>query len=171
MLPSPLLTLAIFQSDVDALAQAESNTRTRTASSFAARDVRLSRVVADLDFIRAYAQFLVDASPEDAPVIAAKAGMVVTHARNVARSSLRLTKSKTMVHGVDAFAKVTATRQSHYWQYSIDGGRTFIDAGMTSKGRTTLGAFTPGMTVVVRHRSFDRNALGDWGDPVAIIVT
>jgi hypothetical protein len=97
--------------------------------------------------------------------------MTTTGKRNRSTPELKARQSKTRVHGIDVWARVTHTRQSHGWQYSIDGGRTWIGVAMTTQAKTTLGPFTPGLGVMIRHRAFDSTGASDWSDPITIIVT
>jgi hypothetical protein len=171
--PTALLTLAQFGADIDALARAESKALNRTQVAYSDRDAALVRVIVDLDFIRAWVQWLADneSDPAAAVVIAEQAGMTTIGRRASVPKGLRLKKSKKRVHGIDAFVTRNAARDTYHWAYSIDGGRTWIDALPTSQARATFGPFTPGMTVAIRYRAVTTAGVGNWSDPVSIIVT
>jgi hypothetical protein len=52
-------------------------------------------------------------------------------------------------------------RASHDWQYSSDGGKTWISAPSSLQAKTTLSGLTPLTTVMVRQ---------DWDQPVSAVV-
>ncbi len=118
-------------------------------------------------------QWLVDAEgdPSAARAIAEKAGMTTVSRRASSKNFLTAKKSKKVVHGIDVFARKTWSRETFTWAYSIDGGRTWIDAPPTTQARTTLGPFTPGLTVMIRYRGVTKTGLSDWSDPVTCIAT
>jgi hypothetical protein len=68
---------------------------------------------------------------------------------------------------VRAVAKVA----SYEWQHSADGGKTWIDAGITVQAQKTISGLEPGKTYRFRYRPITRRGgPGDWSDPFAFIV-
>jgi hypothetical protein len=173
ILPAGVLTVTQFGADVDALGAAQATTLMRTPVAYPKRDALLFRVVSNLDFALACVQWLVDAEgdPDAARAIAENVGMTTVGRRVTGKNALTAKKSKKVVHGVDVFARKTYARESFKWGYSIDGGRTWIDAMTTTQARTTLGPFTPGMTLLIRSRSVGKTGLSNWSDPITFIVT
>jgi hypothetical protein len=166
-----LLPLKQFGADVAALETAQAASLMRGKVAFDVRDAALFKVIADLDLLCACVQWLVDMDPANGPTLAEKAGMTTTGKRMVALNSLRAKKSKTRPHGIDVFARKTANHEQHDWAYSIDGGRTWIPRPASLQTRITLGPFTPGLTVLIRHRSTTASGPGNWSDPISFIVT
>lgn len=169
LFPSPPIPLSRLEADVEALAAAETKAATKDLTKYGARDAALRPVLADLRYLCAYVQWLADNDPPKAAVFASHAGMTLAAERGRPGAGLRLKRSK-RVHCIDCITTDTAPRAVHHWAYSIDGGRTWIDAEQTSMAKTTLGPFTPGLWVMIRHRPFIKT-LGDWCDPIGIIVT
>ena len=72
---------------------------------------------------------------------------------------------------VHLVAKAVKGAKGNQWQYSTDGGKTWVDLPQTTKATTTLVSLTPGATVTFRHRTFSRVGTTDWGDLIAHVVT
>ena len=54
--------------------------------------------------------------------------------------------------------------------YSLDRGKTWIPAGVTTRLRTTLTGFVAGSTVYFRYRVTTGKGTRDWSDPIRWIV-
>ena len=80
-------------------------------------------------------------------------------------------KPGTVSGTVNIVAKATKGAKQNQWQYSLDGGKTWIDLPPTTKARTAVASLTPGTTVTVRQRVFTKAGVGDWGQPVSQFVT
>ena len=75
-------------------------------------------------------------------------------------------KLTTVLQGtVHLVAKATKST-ANLWQYSADGGKTWIDLPQTTKAVTTLASLTPGVSVTVRQRALTKTGMGDWSQPV-----
>jgi hypothetical protein len=61
-------------------------------------------------------------------------------------------------------------RGAHYWQFSIDGGKTWSPTKKSLDAKLTLSGFTPGQTVSFRHSTLTTHGEGDWSDPIALII-
>src|SRR6185437_3826032 len=76
-LPSPALSLAVLASDTDALTEAETLVAGRGRGLAAARDGKLSKVLSDLDLLRACVQAVVDVNVDHCDEIAQTCGFAI----------------------------------------------------------------------------------------------
>ena len=67
-------------------------------------------------------------------------------------------------------AQSAARRASYEWEYSTDGGKTWITAPVTLQAKATISGLTPGASVQFRYRPVTKTGEGDWSQPAAIIV-
>lgn len=63
-----------------------------------------------------------------------------------------------------------AHRSFYEWQYSTDGGHTWVVVPSTLQARTTVSGLTPGATVQFRVRPVTKTGEGDWSQPTSLIV-
>jgi hypothetical protein len=61
-------------------------------------------------------------------------------------------------------------RASYEWQYSTDGGKTWIAAPVTIQAKTTVAGLVPAATVLFKYRPVTRTGEGNWSEPVSLIV-
>jgi hypothetical protein len=165
--PSP--ALALLRTHIATLTTAESATKTHTAGTVAARDAAKKVLLADLRQLRAYVEALATASPDQAAAIAEQAAMTLKKQPATHKSDLAL--KQTVSGTVQVVAKATAGSHAHEWQYSTDGGKTWIVLPSTLKASTAITGLTPGVSVQVRHRPVTKEAPGDWSQPVSALVT
>jgi hypothetical protein len=67
-------------------------------------------------------------------------------------------------------AKATKGAKANEWQYSLDGGKTWIDLPPTTKASTAIQNLTPGTSVSIRQRVLTKAGLSDWGQPFSTLV-
>ena len=67
-------------------------------------------------------------------------------------------------------AASAARRASYEWEYSTDGGKTWVTAPATLQAKTTVPGLTPGATVTFRYRPVTKTGEGDWSQPTSVIV-
>jgi hypothetical protein len=79
-------------------------------------------------------------------------------------------KPGTVTGAVKVVAKATAGAKINEWQYSTDGGKTWIDVPPTSMATTTIQNLTPATTVMFRQRVFTKSGLSDWGQLVSALI-
>ncbi len=169
--PSPVPPLAQFVSDINALIAAQNAARTRAKGAVQARDAKLQIVITDLGQERAYVESVANADPANAAAIANSAGMEVRkqpvhpqkNAVNVKQAKASGSVSVTALVG-------TKQKQSHEWEYSIDGGKTFVALAPTTQAKTSITGLTPGVTVLVRHRAITGTGPSAWTDAASLFV-
>jgi hypothetical protein len=167
---SPVPPLAQLASDTAAFDTAQQLAETRVKGSVEARDAQKAIVLADLHALRAYVQTVVDADPSNGASIAALAGMSVRATPKSTTSPLSVKPNKKTSGSVDVRASLVAPRSSHEWEYSIDGGKTYVSTPPTLQAKTTITGLVPGSTVSVRHRAVTKTGPDDWSQPVSITV-
>ena len=169
-LPSPNPTLPVLQGRIDDLATKEALAKTRAAGAVEDRDQAQLVVKASLRSEAAYVEGLCTADPGNALVLAQDAGMTLRTLVPHDQPPLAI-KAGAVSGSVSLVAKATYGAKQNQWQYSLDGGKTWIDSPPTTKAKTTLANLTPGTTVTVRQRVFTKAGLADWGQPVSHLVT
>jgi hypothetical protein len=169
LFPSPNPPLVTFSADIAALDAAETFAATRAAGAVESRDGKLVIVLADLKRVRAYVQELVSNDPVNAATFASEAGLSLAKAPFRMQNELTVKPRKNASGSVDARARATV-KAAHEWQTSIDGGTTWTSAPTTLQASTTLSGFTPGITLMVRHRAITKDGADNWGNPVSLVV-
>jgi len=57
------------------------------------------------------------------------------------------------------------------WQYSTDGGKTWVDASETLQAKTTVTGLSAGTTIQFRYRSVLKGGASDWSAPLSMVVS
>jgi hypothetical protein len=71
---------------------------------------------------------------------------------------------------VKLITKSSGTRSGYEWEYSLDGGKTWVNAPVTLQAKTTVAGLTPGATVQFRYRPVTKGGEGDWSQTVVLLV-
>jgi hypothetical protein len=87
------------------------------------------------------------------------------------RSKPSLATKQTLSGAVHVVAKATKGAKADNWQYSTDGGKTWLSAPTSTKSTTLITRLTPGGTLTVRHQAVTKAGPLDWSQPVTAIVT
>jgi hypothetical protein len=167
--PTPAPTLAAVTAAIDALANAETTALTRAKGAAAVRNEKLTALVALLRQLVRYVQNVADVSAENGTSIIESAGM------SVKKAAVRKPRVFGAATGpVSGSAKLVAPssgqRASYEWQYSVDGGKTWVVAPVTLQAKTTILGLTPGATVTFRYRGVTKTGEGDWSQLITFIV-
>jgi hypothetical protein len=165
--PSPALT--VLQTHIDDLTTKQALAKTHAAGAVADRDAARKQVSDDLNSERSYVEQLANADPGNAATIAGDAGMVLRKAP-VRNKPLLAIKAGAASGIVKVTAKATKGAKMNEWQYSLDGGKTWVDVPPTTKATTTIQNLPPSTTVTFRQRVFTKAGMSDWGQPVAALV-
>jgi hypothetical protein len=167
--PTPQPTLAALSAAVSDLQTAETVALTRAKGSAAARNDKRAVLVSLLQQLRGYVQMVADATPENGATIIQGAGLAVrkipTHAART------FTAKQGAVSGTAHVYAVTAARRALYeWQYSTDGGKTWLSAPATLQAKTTFTGLAAGSTAMFRYKAVTKTGEGDWSQPAALLV-
>jgi hypothetical protein len=167
--PSPAPTLTVFASDLTNLTTLEAAVKNRTKGAAATRNAALKVVMVDIHQLASYVEGLANADPDNAASIAQQAGMAVRKA--AVRTKPTLATKQTSSGAVHVVAKATKGAKANNWQYSTDGGKTWLLAPTSTKSTTVITGLTPGATLTVRHQAVTKAGALDWSQPVTAIVT
>jgi hypothetical protein len=167
--PSPDPSLATIAASSKDLATAQTTALTRAHGAVAARDEKRAVLVTQLGQLKGFIQKMADASPDNAASIIESAGLLVR------KTTARKARSFAAVPGpVTGSAKLVAPsagkRAAHEWEYSIDGGKTWVSAPATLQARTIVVGLPTGTSVLFRHRSVLKTGESDWTVPTSLMV-
>ena len=167
--PSPVPALSIVTVAIVALQDAQTSALTRVKGAVVTRNEKRTALLMLLQQLKGYIQTQADANVENGASIIASAGVSVK--KPVVRAP-RVFEAK--LGPVSGTAKLVAPsgglRASYEWQYSTDGGKTWVLAPVTLQAKTTILGLTPGTTVQFRYRPVTKTGEGDWSQTVVLIV-
>jgi hypothetical protein len=166
---SPIPTLAAVQAAIDDLEEAEVIALMRTRGAAAARDAKRAVLVSLLEPLRAYVQTIADANPENGPAIIESAGFTLRKIPVMPPRGFKVERGA--VSGtVKLVVPATARRAAYDWQYSVDGGKTWLEIVSTLQSRTEVTGLTPLTTTQFRYRTLTKTGRSDWSQPASIVV-
>jgi hypothetical protein len=165
--PSPNPALALVTT-INGLTTAET-AFTAHLGTRADRDSAMKALVALVQQLHAYVQGLATANPTQAEVIAQDAAMTLR--KTAVRQKSDLAVKQTVSSVVHVIAKAVKGSRAHEWQYSLDGGKTWIDVPATTKASATVTGLQPGTTVSYRQRAITTAGPGNWSQAVVAVVT
>jgi hypothetical protein len=119
--------------------------------------------------VRAYVQSCADGDVENGGAIIQSSGFP---ARKLPRHKPRVFEVNPgpLSGSADVVAPPAARRASYEWQYSIDGGKTWVDAGPSLKARKTITGLPAGSSVQFRYRACVKSGALDWSQPLALLM-
>jgi hypothetical protein len=165
--PTPNPPMSVLTTAIDGLTAAQSALKTHSGTR-AARDAARMHLVTTVKAVGAYVQQLCDATPDKAAAIAQAATMRLRNPKPRHKSDLTV---KQLASGVvKLVAKATTGGKAHDWQYSADGGKTWIDVPSTTRSTTTITGLQPGVVVHFRKRVISKTGVSPWPDPVSAMV-
>jgi hypothetical protein len=167
--PTASSVLTVATANMAALATAQTTARTRAVGAAGDRDLKLVALVATLHTLRGIVQTAADSSPAQAKAIIASSGM------SVAAHTPRLKPTLAALMGLTpglvlVRAKAAAKRAVYEWQYSADGGKTWITIAVTNVADTSVSGLAVGTTYLFRFRSTVRKVVSDWSQTVSLLV-
>ena len=166
---SPPVAFSLAQTHVATLSSAEGLAKERGTAAIQARDAALKLVVEDANQLHGYVQQLANATPDQAATIAASAAMALR--KPGVRPVHDLVVKQTVSGTIKIVAGNVAGARSHEWQYSLDGGKTWLALPPTAQASTTVTGLQPATLVQVRHRSILKAGPSNWTDAVQAVVS
>jgi hypothetical protein len=165
--PSP--TLAVLTQAIVDLQNAQTAALARTKGAVITRDEKRIALVVLLQQLKGYVQTTADANVENGASIIASAGLAV---RKVLTRAPRVFAAKPgKISGTASLVAASAAQRSAYeWEYSTDGGKTWVITPATLQAKSTIVGLTPGATVVFRYRAVTKAGEGDWSQSVSLII-
>ena len=167
--PTPTPPLAQLSTDINAFDAAQTAVLTHTKGAAQTRDVAMTVVVNDLDLLRGYVQTVADADPSNALAIAHSAGMDLRKTASATKNDLNAKAGK-VSGSIAVSARLGGVRAAHEWEYSTDGGKTWISSPSSLQAKTTITGLTPMTAVMVRHRAVTKTGPQDWSATVTAVV-
>lgn len=148
---------------------------THAKGDYLDRNATAISLLTSLESARGYVQELADTHPADAEIIIVKGGMVVAQGSSYYKPLLHVRQQKPG-GPVDLLAHVTKLTENTVgavffnWQYTSDGGATWITLPPTTRGRTEVDGLTPLSTYGFRVAVTDAKGTGIWGQMVTFVV-
>ena len=167
--PNPDPTLAAVSAAIADLETAETAARTRAHGAVAVRNDKRAALVTLLLQLKATIQKAADANVENAAALIQSAGIQVRKVPTLAARAFAATPGA-VAGAVKLRTPTVAHRAFYEWQYSTDGGHTWVPAPSTLQAKTTVSGLTPGATVQFRYRPVTKAGEGDWSQPTSLIV-
>ena len=167
--PNPAPTLAEVTAAIDALSVAETAALARTKGAVVTRDAARATLVKLLKQLLGHIQKVADGDAESSAVVITSAGVPVR--KTPVRPPRGFHATTGDVTGSAKLVVPAASRRAAYdWEYSIDGGKTWVASPSTLGARTTVTGLPAGTTVQFRFRVLTKTGEGDWSQPTALLV-
>jgi hypothetical protein len=168
--PNPAPTLAAVTAAIDDLQAAETAALARTKGAVATRNDKRAALVLLLKQLRGYIQTTADASAENGAAVIESAGAAVR--KTPTRRARAFAAKPGAVSGTaNVLAATAGHRASYEWQYSTDGGKTWISAPVTLQAKTTIAGLVPGATVLFKYRPVTKAGQGDWSQTASLVIS
>jgi hypothetical protein len=168
--PTPTPTVAALDAALSDLHAAETAALSRAKGSATVRNDKRTVLVSLLQQLRGYVQSVADATPENGASIIESAGLTV---RKISTPGKRSFAARPGALSGSAIVTAVAAgpRSSYQWQYSTDGGKTWVSAPATTQGKTTIAGLPSGTTVQFRYLAVTpKGGQGDWSPAVSLLV-
>jgi hypothetical protein len=176
--PSPNPTLQVFSGQIVITDKAQVAAAQGGKGMAAARDVQLGLLAGMMDSELVYIQSIADAANPDESVAILHAGGVEV-AGVAVRTKAVLTVTQAQPSGpvvLEANARVLLgddLRRKHFfsWEYTTNGGQTFVAMPSTPDASTTMTGLAPLTTVGFRVAvTTTKSGMGPWSQVVTIFV-
>lgn len=168
--PTPTPTIAALTAAVSDLHTAETAALSRSKGAATVRNDKLATLVSLLQQLRGYAQSIADATPENGAAIIESAGLAVRKIAAHGKRAFAATPGALTGSAV-VTAATAGPRSSYEWQYSTDGGKTWVFAPATTQGKTAVAGLPSGTTVQFRYLAVTpKGGQGDWSPAVSLLV-
>jgi hypothetical protein len=167
--PTPTPPLTDVTTAINDLDQAEQAALTKVHGAVATRNQQRLALLAKLELLRGYVQNIADADREQASGIIQSANMQV---RKVPTRVKRVFAAKQgAVSGSVTLVTASAGRRASYdWEWSSDGGKTWQALPTTLQTKTSMTGLQPAASYSFRYRFVVKTGVGDWSQPVSILM-
>jgi hypothetical protein len=169
LFPAPVPTLAAVTAAIGDLTAAEPAAQSRIKGAVTTRNEKSTVLGSLLLQLKAYVQATADANVENGASIIESAGLGVR--KTAARKPRVFEALPGAVSGsVKLVAESAGSRSSYEWNYSLDGGKTWVSALVTLQAKAIIIGLTPGAMVQFRYRPVTKAGQGDWSQTVVLLV-
>jgi hypothetical protein len=165
--PAPLPALWVVSKAVSDLRTAETAALTRAQGTIDTRNDERRMLVSLLHQLRAYVQVIADADPRNGAFIIESAGLAVRK-RPARRPRVFSAKPGAESGEVKLIAPSAGHRSAYEWEYSIDGGATWLAMAPTLQAKTSITGLTPGSSVQFKYRWVDKSGASSWSQPITM---
>jgi hypothetical protein len=167
--PNLAATIAALQAALTDLQAAETAALSRTKGAATVRNEKRAVVVTLLRQLKGVVQTAADAAPENAASIIESSGLAVRKVPT--RAARAFTARPGPVSGTATVTAVAAGQRTFFeWQYSTDGGKTWVNAPSSVKTKAVITGLPVGTTAQFRYRTVSKTGEGDWSQAVALVV-
>ena len=168
--PQPDPSVAQLNTTIADLESAQLAVHAHAPGAVATRDQKRAALVAMLRRLKTYVQHVVDAAPPENAT-----ALIQSVAMGVKRASVHGKHAFSVKHGmvsgsVSIEAPRAGQRVSYEWEYSSDGGKTWLPLPPTTRSRTALTGLQPGASYSFRSRAVTTSGPTDWTQPLAIVA-
>jgi hypothetical protein len=167
--PTPTPPLADVGKSIDSLQAAQTQAQARTHGAVATRNQARIALMATLELLKGYVQDVADADREKSAGIIQSATLNVRKVPAPGKRAFAV-KPGTVSGSVKLSVPSAGHRSSYDWQQSADGGKTWVDVTSTIQTKTVVAGLLPGTTYSFRFRAVTKTGVGDWSQPLSIIV-
>jgi hypothetical protein len=168
--PTLVPMLATLTAAIAELQTAETAALARTKGAVITRNEKKTALVQLLQQLKGAIQAAADANLENGASIIASAGVEVK--KTVVRSPRVFGAKPGAVTGTAKLLTASAGHRASYeWEYSTDGGKTWVTTPVTLQAKTTVLGLTAGTTVQFRNRPVTKAGEGNWTQPVTLVVS
>jgi len=167
--PNPTPALPAITAAINDLQIAETAALARTKGAVATRNEKRTALVVLLLEAKGCVQAAADANVENGASIIQSAGMGVRKAF-VHPPRVFGATSGPVSGSVKLVAASAARRASYEWEYSTDGGATWVTAPPSLQAKTVLTGLKAGTTVQFRYRPVVKTGGENWSQPVSLLV-
>jgi hypothetical protein len=147
---------------IQALDAAITKALTRVKGAVQARDAQYKIVLDYLHILLAYVQSVGDLNAVNSEALIISSGFEVKHLGVASKDAITVKPKKGESGTMIAKVKKIAGTIANLWEYSLDGGKTWIEMDATSKGTTEITGLKPGSSIIVNHRPVLRKSKGTW---------
>lgn len=166
-LPDPII--AAFITALGKYSAAETTAQTRAKGTIAARNAAKVVYVGAAHALKARIQQVADANPDQAEAIITSTTLAVKKSPNRQRQGF-VAKYGDTSGTVRVTAPAAGARACYEWQYSVDGGKTWVQTANTMQARTVISGLPVATVVEFRYRVTTKTGQGDWSLPTSILV-
>lgn len=169
--PIPVATLAIQIAGLDAAQQTARYTRATgtVALRDLARDVLWTSVEACCTFV----QGRIDANPEQGHVLIEKSGLRAVAFRSSSKPPIEARlepQGAVLLRAHSQLLHKGRVNRTFDWQYTLDGGQTWIDVPSTPVATTRIAGLPALATCGFRVRVTLKTGASEWSQPVSLLV-
>jgi hypothetical protein len=168
-LPTPDPVITAYGVALTNYSVAATAAQTRAKGTVAARNAARVVFVGALQAVKARVQAVADATPEQAEAIITSAGLAVKRTTSRQKQTFAVKYGPTS-GSVEVIAKAAGARACYEWQYSLDGGKTWVSVPNTSQAKTSITQLPVATVVEFRYRVTTKAGMGDWSQPISILV-